>query len=326
MTENTGRLSRIALLLGLVALLAAGCGRDDSNDTSGTTTSADGGSDLSGRIEADGSSTVGPYTTAAAERFQQQNSGVQVTVGVSGTGGGFERFCRGETDLSNASRPIKDEEVAACEAKAVEYVEFQVANDALTVVVNKDNDWATCLTTEQLAKIWGPGSKVNNWNQVDASFPDQKLSLFGPGTDSGTFDYFTGEINGEEGASRSDYNASEDDNTTVTGVAGEKGGLGYFGFSYFEENQDTLKALEIDGGDGCVAPSVAAAQDGTYKPLSRPLFIYVKKDALSRPEVAAFLQYILDNETAIAEASQFVPLTDEQLTKAKSDLETALGS
>ena len=317
---------RIALLLGLVALLAAGCGRDDGSDTSGTTTSAGGGSDLSGRIEADGSSTVGPYTTAAAERFQRENSGVQVTVGVSGTGGGFERFCRGETDLSNASRPIKDEEVAACEAKGVEYVEFQVANDALTVVVNKDNDWATCLTTEQLAKIWGPSSKVNNWNQVDASFPDQKLSLFGPGTDSGTFDYFTGEINGEEGASRSDYNASEDDNTTVTGVAGEKGGLGYFGFSYFEENQDTLKALEIDGGDGCVAPSVTAAQDGTYKPLSRPLFIYVKKDALSRPEVAAFMQYILDNETAIAEASQFVPLTDEQLTKAKTDLETALGS
>jgi phosphate transport system substrate-binding protein len=324
MTNKAGTITKSALLLGLVALLAAGCGRDDSN-SSGTTTSA-GGSDLSGRIEADGSSTVGPYTTAAAERFQRENSGVQVTVGVSGTGGGFERFCRGETDLSNASRPIKDEEAAACKAKGVEYVEFQVANDALTVVVNEDNDWATCLTTEQLAKIWGPSSKVNNWNQVDASFPDEKLSLFGPGTDSGTFDYFTGEINGEEGASRSDYNASEDDNTTVTGVAGEKGGLGYFGFSYFEENQDKLNAVEIDGGDGCVAPSVTAAQDGTYKPLSRPLFIYVKKDALTRPEVAAFMRYILDNETAIAEASQFVPLTDEQLTKAKSDLETALGS
>jgi phosphate transport system substrate-binding protein len=324
MTNKAGTITKSALLLGLVALLAAGCGRDDSN-SSGTTTSA-GGSDLSGRIEADGSSTVSPYTTAAAERFQRENSGVQVTVGVSGTGGGFERFCRGETDLSNASRPIKDEEAAACKAKGVEYVEFQVANDALTVVVNEDNDWAKCLTTEQLAKIWGPSSKVNNWNQVDASFPDEKLSLFGPGTDSGTFDYFTGEINGEEGASRSDYNASEDDNTTVTGVAGEKGGLGYFGFSYFEENQDKLNAVEIDGGDGCVAPSVTAAQDGTYKPLSRPLFIYVKKDALTRPEVAAFMQYILDNETAIAEASQFVPLTDEQLTKAKSDLETALGS
>ena len=325
MTNTTGTITKIALLLGLVALLVAGCGGDDSRlerlDDSGG-----GGSDLSGRIEADGSSTVGPYTTAAAERFQQANSGVQVTVGVSGTGGGFERFCRGETDLSNASRPIKEEEATACKDKGVEYVEFQVANDALTVVVNKDNDWATCLTTEQLAKIWGPESKVDNWNQVDSSFPDQKLSLFGPGTDSGTFDYFTGEINGEEGASRSDYNASEDDNTTVTGVAGEKGGLGYFGFSYFEENQDKLKALEIDGGDGCVAPSVKAAQDGTYKPLSRPLFIYVKKDALARPEVAAFMQYILDNETAIAEASQFVPLTDEQLTKAKTDLETALGS
>jgi phosphate transport system substrate-binding protein len=325
MTTTTGTITKIPLLLGLVALLAAGCGRDDRN-SSGTTTSAGSGSDLSGRIEADGSSTVGPYTTAAAERFQQQNSGVQVTVGVSGTGGGFERFCRGETDLSNASRPIKEEEATACKDKGVEYAEFQVANDALTVVVNKDNDWVTCLTTEQLAKIWGPSSEVNNWNQVDASFPDEKLSLFGPGTDSGTFDYFTGEINGEEGASRSDYNASEDDNTTVTGVAGEKGGLGYFGFSYFEENQDKLNAVEIDGGDGCVAPSVTAAQDGTYKPLSRPLFIYVKKDALTRPEVAAFMQYVLDNETAIAEASQFVPLTDEQLTKAKSDIETALGS
>jgi phosphate transport system substrate-binding protein len=310
-------------LLGLVALLAAGCGRDNA---SSTTTSAGGGSDLSGRIEADGSSTVGPYTTAAAERFQQQNPVVQVTVGVSGTGGGFERFCRGETDISNASRPIKEEEAAACKDNGVEYVEFQVANDALTVVVNKENDWAKCLTTAQLKKIWGPGSKVNNWNQVEPSFPDVKLSLFGPGTDSGTFDYFTEVINGEAGASRSDYNASEDDNTTVTGVAGEKGGLGYFGFSYFEENQDKLNAVEIDGGDGCVAASVESAQDGTYKPLSRPLFIYVKKEALARPEVAAFLQYILDNETAIAEASQFVPLTDEQLAKAKSDLASALGS
>jgi phosphate transport system substrate-binding protein len=324
MTNNKRMTTRIALLLGLVVLLAAGCGRDDN--ASGTTSSAGGGSDLSGRIEADGSSTVGPYTTAAAERFQQQNPGVQVTVGVSGTGGGFERFCRGETDLSDASRPIKDEEAAACTAKNIDYVEFQVANDALTVVVNKDNDWAKCLTVAQLAKIWGSGSKVNNWSQVDSSFPDVSLKLFGPGTDSGTFDYFTGEINGDEGASRSDYSASEDDNTIVTGVGGEKGGLGYFGFSYFEENQDKLNAVEIDGGDGCVAPSVKTAQDGTYKPLSRPLFIYVKKDSLQRPEVDAFLRYILDNETAIADAAQFVPLTDEQLTKAKGDLESALGS
>jgi phosphate transport system substrate-binding protein len=317
---------KLGLLLGLIALLAGCGGGRGGDDASGTTTAATGGgSDLSGRIEADGSSTVGPYTTAAAERFQQQNSGVQITVGVSGTGGGFERFCRGETDLSNASRPIKDEEAAACKAKGIDYIEFQVANDALTVVVNKDNDWVTCLTTEQLKTIWGPGSKVSSWNQIDPSFPDQELKLFGPGTDSGTFDYFTGVINGEEGASRSDYAASEDDNTIVTGVSGEKGGLGYFGFSYFEENQDKLKAVEIDGGDGCIAPSVETAQDGSYKPLSRPLFIYVKEDSLQRPEVEGFLRYILDNETAIADAAQFVPLTDEQLTKAKADLEAALG-
>jgi phosphate transport system substrate-binding protein len=328
MHTQTKRLTGIALLLGLVALLAAcGGGRGDDDEAGGeTTTAASGGGELSGRIEADGSSTVGPYTTAAAEKFQGEQPNVQITVGVSGTGGGFERFCRGETDLSNASRPIKGEEAKLCEDAGIDFVEFQVANDALTVVTNKDNDWATCLTTAQLKQIWGPGSKVDSWQDVDPSFPDEKLSLFGPGTDSGTFDYFTGEINGEEGASRSDYAASEDDNTIVTGVSGEKGGLGYFGFSYFEENQDSLTALEIDGGDGCVAPSVETAQNGTYKPLSRPLFIYVKQDALSRPEVEAFLRYILDNEQAIAEASQFVPLTDEQLAKANDDLGAATAS
>ena len=255
-----------------------------------------------------------------------ENSDVQVTVGVSGTGGGFERFCRGETDLSNASRPIDEEEAAICEEAGIEPIEFQVANDALTVVVNTENDWAACLTVEQLGKIWGPDSKAKNWNEIDPSFPDEELSLFGPGTDSGTFDYFTDVINGEEGASRSDFSASEDDNNTVTGVSGEKGGLGYFGFSYYEENQDTLKAVEIDGGDGCVAPSVVSAQDGTYKPLSRPLFIYAKKASFERPEVEAFVRYLIDNETEIAEASQFVPLTDAQIEKANADLEAAVGS
>ena len=322
-------LTKIALLLALAATLAGcGGGRGGDDEAGGDTTSAttsESGGDLSGRIQADGSSTVGPYTTAAAEAFQDVEPGVQVTVGVSGTGGGFERFCRGETDLSNASRAIKDEEIAACKKEGIEYVEFQVANDALTVVVNTENDWAECLTVEQLKKIWNTGSKVSNWNQVDPSFPDQQLKLFGPGTDSGTFDYFTGEINGEEGASRSDYGASEDDNVIVQGVTGEKGGLGYFGFSYFEANQDSLKAVEIDGGDGCVAPSVETAQDGTYKPLSRPLFIYAKTESFERPEVEAFMQYLLDNETAIAESSQFVPLTDEQLEQAKSDFEAATG-
>jgi phosphate transport system substrate-binding protein len=327
----TRKRETLATILAVTALLLAlaGCGggRDGDDEAGGDTTEATGGggdSDLSGRIEADGSSTVGPFTTAAAERFQGENSGVQVTVGVSGTGGGFERFCRGETDLSNASRQIDDEEAAACEQGGVEFTEFQVANDALTVVVNTENDWASCLTTAQLKKIWEPSSKVNNWNQVDASFPDEEISLFGPGTDSGTFDYFTDEINGEEGASRSDYSASEDDNTIVTGVSGETGGLGYFGFSYFEENQDTLKAVEIDSGDGCVAPSVETAQDGTYTPLSRPLYVYVKNEALSRPEIEAFVRFTIDNATEIAEAAQFVPLTDEQVDKANADLEAAL--
>ncbi len=328
MKTTAKRTLLLAIMLVLVAAVVSGCGgggRDDdeAGDQPATETSA-GGEGLSGRIQADGSSTVGPFTTAAAERFGKVEPDVQVTVGVSGTGGGFERFCRDETDLSNASRPIKDEEAKICEDAGIEYVEFQVANDALTVVVNKDNDWVDCLTVEQLEKVWEPGSKVDSWKDVDPSFPDEKLALFGPGTDSGTFDYFTDEINGEEGASRSDYSASENDNNTVTGVTGEKGGLGYFGFSYFEENQDTLKALAIDGGDGCVEPSVESAQNGTYTPLARPLFIYAKKESFTRPEVEVFIQYTLDNETEIAEASQYVPLTDEQLAKARTDFEATL--
>jgi len=323
---NTKPRTFTLLLLALVAtltLVAAGCGRDDDGEEAGGAATTAETSDLSGRIQADGSSTVGPLTTAAAEGFQRDNSDVQVTVGVSGTGGGFERFCRGETDLSNASRPIDEEEVALCEKNGVDHVEFQVANDALTVVVNKGNDWADCLTVDQLKTIWEPGSKVSNWNQVDSSFPDQRLRLFGAGTDSGTFDYFTDVIVGEEGASRSDYSATENDNVTVQGVSGDEGALGYFGFSYFEENQATLKALEVDGGEGCVAPSVENAQNGSYAPLSRPLFIYAKTESLGRPEVEAFVQYILDNATEIAEASQFVPLTAEQVEQAKADFEEA---
>ena len=317
------RLPRSALLhLPVLALAAAGCGGDD--DSAGGTGGTGGGGELSGRIQADGSSTVGPFTTRAAERFQQENSGVQVTVGVSGTGGGFERFCAGETDLSNASRPIKDEEIASCEENGVEYVEFQVANDALTIVVNKENDWADCLTVEQLNAIWKPGSEIDNWSQVpDADFPDQDMKLFGAGTDSGTFDYFTDEINGEEGASRSDYSATEDDNVTVQGVSGDEGAMGYFGFSYFEENQDSLKALEIDGGEGCVAPSVETAQDGSYTPLSRPLFVYAKTESFAKPEIEAFIGYTLENAASIAEEADYVPLTDEQVQEQQAAFEDA---
>jgi phosphate transport system substrate-binding protein len=307
---------RLALLS--LAVLLAGCGGDRgaSSDTGGTD------SGLSGRIQIDGSSTVAPYATAAAEGFRGGNSGVDVTVGVSGTGGGFERFCRGETDISNASRQIEDDEATACKAKGIDDVEIQVANDALTVVVNPENDWANCLTVAQLKTIWDSGSKVKSWQDVDPSFPDVELKLYGPGTDSGTFDYFTKEINGEEGQSRSDYAASEDDNVIVQGVSGDEGALGYFGLSYYEQNKDKLMAVAIDGGDGCVEPSIDTAQSGTYVPLSRPLFMYANAEALTRPEVEAFLQYVLDNEREIARQAQFVPLTDEQLQQAKD----ALGS
>jgi phosphate transport system substrate-binding protein len=301
------------LLIAVAALTLAACGGDDNGDGGGG----------SATIRADGSSTVGPLSTAAAERFQQENEDVRVVVGVSGTGGGFERFCAGETDLSNASRPIDEEEEQACANQGIEYVELEVANDALTVVVNPENDWTECLTVEQLKKIWEPGSKVDNWNDVDPSFPDQEMSLFGAGTDSGTFDYFTEEINGEEGASRSDYSATEDDNVTVRGVAGEKGALGYFGFSYFEQNQDQVKAVQIDSGDGCVMPSVETAQSGEYKPLSRPLFVYAKTTSLERQEVRDFLTFMVDNATEISEAAQFVPPTEEQLEKSRSALEAA---
>ncbi len=313
---------RASALIFLTALVLVGCGseRESAGDRGAENTAQ---SDLSGRVEAAGSSTVGPYTTAAAERFREANPDVRITVGVSGTGGGFERFCAGETDLSNASRAIKDEERDLCEAKGVEFVEFHIANDALTVVVNAENDWATCLTIDELRTIWEPGSKVDDWSQIREGFPDERLRLFGAGTDSGTFDYFTDAVNGEEGASRSDYAATEDDNVTVEGVGGNRGGMGYFGLSYYEQNQETLKALEIDGGDGCVAPSVETAQSGEYTPLSRPLFIYAKTESFERPEVEAFIGFILENESEIATASQFVPLTDEQLDEARAGFEDA---
>ncbi|MCC9710633.1 PstS family phosphate ABC transporter substrate-binding protein [Streptomyces sp. MNU76] len=302
-------------LTAAVMLAASACGGADAG-------SGDGGGDkLAGNIKVDGSSTVAPLSTAAAQLFQAQNSGVKVTVGTSGTGGGFEKFCAGETDISNASRPIKDEEKALCDKEGIKYEEFTVANDGLSVVVSKDNDFVDCLTVEQLKKIWEPGSKVNNWNQVDSKFPSQKLELFGAGTDSGTFDYFTDAINGEEGASRTDYSPSEDDNVTVQGVSGSKGGLGYFGLSYYEENQDKLKALKVDGGDGCVAPSVDTVQDGSYKPLSRPLFIYPKATSLDKAEVEAFVEYYVENNADIAEKAQFVPLNSEQEAELKKALE-----
>ncbi len=313
---------RLAALSGaaVLALGVAACG-DSGGTGSGDNTSGD-SSQVSGTIRIDGSSTVGPLTEAAAEAFQGENGEVRVTVGTSGTGGGFEKFCAGETDISDASREIEDDEIAACKKEGVTYEAFQVANDGISLVANPENDWATCLTVEQLKTIWNTGSKVDNWNQVDPSFPDQELALYGPGTDSGTFDFFTDKINGEEGASRSDYNATEDDNVTVQGVEGDKGGLGYFGLSYLEQNKDQLAGVEVDAGDGCVAPSTETVQDGSYTPLSRPLFIYVKGSSLAKPEVEAFVQYYLDNAATLAEQALFVPLTDEQQAELQPKLDT----
>ena len=274
-------------LIGL-ALIATACGNTDARGSNG------GGEGLTGTINADGSSTVFPITQAIAEEFNAENPDVQVSVGTSGTGGGFEKFCAGETDLSDASRPIKeDEEVPLCEENDVQYVETQVAVDGLSVVVNSANDFIDCLTVEELNAIWGPNSTIDNWSQVRADFPDQELTLYGPGTDSGTFDYFTDEINGEEGASRSDYTASEDDNVLVQGIAGDPNALGYFGFAYYEQNQDKVKALGVDSGSGCVTPSEQTIQSGEYAPLSRPLFVYTSKEAAARPEVQEFMDFYL---------------------------------
>jgi phosphate transport system substrate-binding protein len=299
---------RPALILGAVAVVfvlgLAACS-DDDDDSGGN-----GGDSLSGSINGDGSSTVFPITEAVAEEFGLEND-VDVTVGISGTGGGFEKFCAGETDFSNASRAIEEDEVAACEANQIEYVEFQVAYDGLSIVVNPNNDFAECLTVEQLNAMWMPESTVNNWNQVDPEFPDDDLSLYGPGTDSGTFDYFTAEINGEEGASRSDYTASEDDNVLVQGVAGDDNALGYFGFAYYIENEDQLKVLGVDGGEGCVTPTAETIADGSYAPLSRPLYVYAAADALTRPEVAEFMRFFLTEGPALAEEVGYVAAPDE---------------
>jgi phosphate transport system substrate-binding protein len=284
------------------------------------------GGEAGGEVVTDGSSTVEPLTTAAGELFAEENSAVNVSVGTSGTGGGFEKFCIGDTDISNASRPIKDdEEVPICAENGIDFTELHVANDALTVVVSKENDFLTCLTTDELATLWGPDAEgeVTTWDQVNPEFPKEEIELFGPGTDSGTFDYFTDEINGEEGASRSDYNASEDDNVIVQGVGGSPNALGYFGFTYYEENADTLKAVAIDSGDGCVAPSVEAAQDGSYTPLARPLFVYVNDASYAdKAHVTEFVDFYVENVNAAAEAAQFIPLNDEQV----AELETAAGS
>ncbi len=278
---------------------------------------------LSGEIKADGSSTVYPITEAIAEEFQKANPNVKVVVGISGTGGGFKKFCNGETDISNASRPISKKEIDSCAQNNIEYVELPVAYDALSVVVNPQNDWVACMTVADLKKVWEPDAqgKITRWNQVRPEWPDAPLNLFGPGTDSGTFDYFTEAIVGKAKSSRGDYTASEDDNVLVQGVANDKFALGYFGLAYYIENQDKLKAVAIDNGKGCVLPSEETVRNGTYQPLSRPLFIYVNRKAIDRPEVEAFIRFYFEKGPALVKQVGYIPLPNTVYELAKKRFE-----
>ena len=298
-------------LTAFVALALAGCGGGNDADGDG----AD-GDRLSGTVQVDGSSTVFPITEAVAEEFASVQPDVRVTVGVSGTGGGFSKFLRNETDINDASRPIKASERELARQNGIEYIEIPVAYDGIAVVTNPGNTFAECLTTEELKAIWEPGSTVNNWSQVRAGLPDQELTLYGPGTDSGTYDYFTEAIGGEGGASRSDFTASEDDNVLVQGIAGDQNALGFFGLAYYEENADKLMLVGVDdgdgaNGDGCIQPTGATVGNGTYQPLARPEFIYVNAERASNPAVAAFVEFYMENAPALVREVGYVPLSSD---------------
>lgn len=273
---------------------------------------------VGGSIKADGSSTVFPITQVVAKEWQKQAPAVNVDVGTSGTGRGFEKFCMGETDISDASRPIGQKEAALCRRNGIEHVELQVAIDGVSVLVNATNDFVECLTTAELNAIWKPDSKVNDWSEVREGFPSRPLTLYAPGPDSGTFDYFTAKIVGREGASRSDYTASEDDNVLVQGVARDPHALGYFGFDYLEQNNDKLRALAVDHGNGCVSPTTDTIASGKYAPLSRPLFIYVSRKAASRPEVASFVDAYLAMVVDLAAVTGYVPIPTTVLEEQRA--------
>ena len=300
-------------------LLLAGCGGGEVGE------SRPSGTALTGQVQIDGSSTVFPIQEAIAEEFQAANPSVRVSVGISGTGGGFKRFCAGETDISDASRPIKASEVEACAEAGIEYTEIPLAWDGLSVITSPENDFAQCLTVDELKRIWAPGSRVTTWRDIRSEWPAEAIKLYGPGTDSGTFDYFTEAVVGEAGASRPDYQASEDDNILVQGVAGDRYSLGYFGYAYFAENQGRLKLLAVDGGNGCVSPSDQTIADGTYAPLSRPLFVYVKHSAASRPEIPAYLQFLVGNAPEVVPSTGYHPLTSEEYAADMAKLSALTG-
>ena len=317
--------ARSLLIIGLFAtMIFVACSSDDQPMQAPTTAQTSqqdatlSASTLSGEIVIDGSSTVYPVTVAAAEDFRKLHPEVQIPVGISGTGGGFKKFTAGETIVSDASRPIKDSERELAVENGITFIELTVAYDGLSVLVNPGNDWATCMTTDQLNEIWMPDSNVTNWNQIDPRYPDLEIVLYGPDADSGTFDYFTEEINGDTGVIRHDFFPAVDDNVLVQGIAGDRGALGYFGYAYYAANTDKLKLVGVDPGDGCVEPSEETINNGSYTPLSRPLYIYVGIQALGRPEVRAFIDFYLDNAADLAASVGYVGLPqqmyDDELT------------
>lgn len=311
MKKQTIKIS--TLILGAVVVLTlVSCGGNTEKNETTTDQAA-----LTGNIKIDGSSTVYPITEAVAEEFREEQSGVNVTVGVSGTGGGFKKFSRGETEISDASRPIKDKEKVACEENGISYVELEVAYDGLAVLVNPANTWVDYLTVEELKKIWEPAAQgvVMKWNQIRKEWPNEEIHLFGPGVASGTYDYFTEVINGEEGASRGDYTASEDDNVLVQGVSTDKLGLAFFGLAYYEENMDKLKLVPVNGGNGAVLPTQETVANGTYTPLSRPIFIYVSNKAAQKEEVVSFVNFYLEIVPSISKEVGYVPIPNDILAK-----------
>ena len=273
-------------------------------------------SGLTGKVKVDGSSTVFPITEAVAEEFGKVNPGVRVTVGVSGTGGGFKKFCKDETDINDASRPIKDKEVKLCEPNNIGYIEIPVAFDGLSVVVNKDNDWIDYLTVDELNAIWKAGSTKRMWSDVRSGWPRKPIKLFGPGTDSGTFDYFKEAIIGKKNNIRADFDKSEDDNFLVNGVAGNKYAMAFFGYAYYKENSSKIRVVPIDGGSGPISPTEVTINDGTYAPLSRPIFIYVNSNSAEKTQVTAFIDYYIENAKNLVGEVGYIPLPDSDYDKA----------
>ncbi len=279
-------------------------------------------------ISIDGSSTVFPVTAAIAEEFRTEDPDVNVTIGVSGTGGGFQKFAKGDIDIANASRSIKEEEKAIANENNINFIELEVAYDGLAVIINPENDWVQCFTVEQLRKIWEPAAQgtITRWNQINPEWPDEEIHLYGPGVASGTFDYFTEAIMGESGSSRGDYTASEDDNVLVQGVAGDKFGLGFFGLAYFEENRNKLKIVGVDGGQGCIEPTVETVSNGTYAPLSRPLFIYVNSSSIqNNPKVIDFVNFYLNEAPSLLKDVGYVPLTPEEYKREQDKFKNFVG-